>query len=125
MIPIVFASGLGVIMLIDAGSPKEALLCVTAISPEPNEQGLYWTEFYPVDRILELQHTDKVLEGHPLIDLNDGSELNVMAEALRPAIAKKLFRYCTLGHFIALRRVYRRGKPVEGRVSFLWRHEIS
>jgi hypothetical protein len=107
-------------MLIDAGTPKEALLCVTAISHIPTDEGLYWTEFYPVDSLLELQHTDRILEGHPLLDLNPDSNINVMAEALRPAVAKKLERWCKLGYFVALRKVYLRGKST-GQVSFVRR----
>jgi hypothetical protein len=109
-------------MLIDAGTKREAVLCVTAINDYPNDDGTYWTEFYPVDLLLRLRHTDKLLTGHPLLDLKPETEgeLTVMVENVRPAELKKICRWCRLGHFVALRLPEVRGKQ-SGKATFTWR----
>lgn len=51
------------------GQKKNVVLCLPAISPKPNEAGLYWSEFYPVNLLLKERETDQMLEGHPVMDL--------------------------------------------------------
>lgn len=109
-------------MLIDAGSRREAVLCMTAIHDQPNDDGSYWTEFYPVDLLLELRHTDKLLIGHPLLDLKSESEddLTVIAESLRLGNVRKIRCWCQADRFVALRMPEIRGKRTS-KVTFTWR----
>lgn len=73
---------------------KDALLVVAALSDIVEDDGLIWCEFYPVDLLLKQRYSDKLLKGHPLLDLQPGAEnegkITVMVEKLRPRRVRQL-----------------------------------
>lgn len=85
---------------------QDAVICAAGISDTANEDGKFTAEFYPVDLLLALRNTDKMLEGHPFLDLrpdNDDCRPTVAVESLRPGQVRKILRELIRGKFVALK----------------------
>ena len=98
-------------------APVEAVLCAVGLA-ETDERGRVEAQFYPVDLILALRDSDKMLQGHPFLDLApEGSDdrPTVMEVVLRPRQVEMLMRQGEAGYMMAVAIVAGRPNRRTGR----------
>lgn len=98
-------------------APVEAVLCAVGLA-ETDERGRVEAQFYPVDLILALRDSDKILQGHPFLDLApEGSDdrPTVMEVVLRPRQVEMLMRQGEAGYMMAVAIVAGRPNRRTGR----------
>lgn len=84
--------------------PTQAVLIgAVGFADEPNEDGLYLTEFYPAQPLLDLRHSETELLGHPYLDLAaDSDKPPLLVEPLTRSEAMTIARHVVEGRMVAI-----------------------
>jgi hypothetical protein len=100
-------------MQIDFDENKNPHAMLVSFSPAeaPNPDGTFFSVFIPIQDILDLRDTDRMLQGHPWIDVPGE---NLIIQQLSRSDHKRLVRHVNAGRYIAIRAVPQRGKRSRG-----------
>lgn len=107
-------------MLIEIYS-QQVVLCEVGIADVADEEGNFLAQFYPIELLLKLRTVDKLLEGHPYLDLEPAEaddRATIMAEILRPRQVKKLVKGLGRGDLVGLK--IKTARPPKRGQSWLW-----
>lgn len=95
----------------DEQSRPGALLVSVSPADQPGPDGKFFTVFTPIEEILKLRHVDRVLAGHPWLDVPSDEIIGIK---INRSQHKYVMRHVEAGRFIAIRAVARRGKLSRG-----------
>lgn len=92
------------------GHPR-AMLVSASLAETPGPDGTYFTVFCPIAEILKLKDTDRILTGHPWLDVPDSE---IIAQQLSRRDHMRVKSFLAAGHYIAISATAIRGKRSKG-----------